>query len=122
MRRGIASLLALASVLVVAAILTTSAHAAQAVAGVASDPILQPPNRPDGKPIEILIGLHVVNLAAIDEVSEQFQLDAYMFAQWIDPRLAFTPQGPQDQTRSYRPGQVWTPELEMINAAVPRSR
>jgi neurotransmitter-gated ion-channel len=122
MRRGIASLLALASTLVVTAMLTASAYAAQTAAGIAIDPILQPPNQADGKPIEVVIGLHVVNLAAIDEVSEQFQLDAYMFAQWIDQRLAFTPQGPQDQVRSYRPGQVWTPQLEMINAAAPRSR
>ncbi|HYK64637.1 MAG TPA: hypothetical protein VEY94_06815 [Patescibacteria group bacterium] len=122
MRRGIGSLLALASVLVAAAILTTSANAAQTVAGIATDQILQPPNQADGKPIDVVIGLHVVNLAAIDEVSEQFQLNAYLFAQWIDQRLAFTPQGPQDQIRSYRPGQVWTPQLEMLNAAAPRAR
>src|SRR5215472_4433327 len=122
MRRGIASLLALAIVLVAAAILTTSANAAQTVAGIATDQILQPPNQADGKPIDVVIGLHVVNLAAIDEVSEQFQLNAYLFAQWIDQRLAFTPQGPQDQIRSYRPGQVWTPQLEMLNAAAPRAR
>jgi hypothetical protein len=78
MRRGIASLLALASTLVVTAMLTASAYAAQTAAGIAIDPILQPPNQADGKPIEVVIGLHVVNLAAIDEVSEQFQLDAYM--------------------------------------------
>jgi hypothetical protein len=122
MRRGLASLLALTSALVVAAILNPSARAAQTAAGIATDPILQPPNQADGKPLEVVIGLHVVNLAAIDEVSEQFQLDAYMFAQWIDPRLAFTPQGPQDRVRNYRPGQVWTPQLEMINAAAPRAR
>ena len=122
MRRGIASLLALASALVVSAILPPSAHAAQTAAGIATDPILQPPNQADGKPLDVVIGLHVVNLAAIDEVSEQFQLNSYMFAQWIDQRLAFTPQGPQDRMRSYRPGQVWTPQLEMINAAAPRSR
>jgi len=89
--------------------------------GIATDPILQPPFE-DGKPIDVVIGLHVVNLAAINEVSEQFQLDAYLFEQWIDTRLAYTPQGQQDQVRNYAMGQIWVPQLEMINAASPRTR
>jgi hypothetical protein len=89
--------------------------------GIATDPILQPPFE-DGKPIDVLIGLHVVNLAAIDEVSEQFQVDAYLFEQWIDKRLAYTSEGPQDQVRNYSAGQIWVPQLEMINAASPRTR
>jgi Neurotransmitter-gated ion-channel ligand binding domain/Neurotransmitter-gated ion-channel transmembrane region len=121
MRRGIVSRVALAIALVVAAMLSTrSALAAQTPSGIATDPILQPPYEEGGKPIEVTIGLHVVNLAAIDEVSEQFQLDAYMFARWIDRRLAYSPAGPQDQQRNYAKGQVWTPQLEMINAAAPR--
>ena len=123
MQRAIASRVAFAIVFVVVAVLsTTSAHAAQTPTGIAADPILQPPYEEGGKPIEVTIGLHVVNLAAIDEVSEQFQLDAYMFARWIDKRLAYSPVGPQDQERSYRNGQIWTPQLEMINAAEPRTR
>jgi hypothetical protein len=89
---------------------------------IASDPLLQPPYEEGGQPIEMTIGLHIVNLASIDEVNEQFQLNAYLFARWTDPRLAYTSEGPQDQLRNYALGQVWTPQLEMINAATPRSR
>ena len=123
MRRGIAFLFAFAMVCVMAAMLSSpSASAAQTLTGIAPNPVLQPPYREGGKPIEVVIGLHVVNLAAIDEVSEQFQLDAYMFARWVDKRLAYTAEGPQDQVRNYARGQVWTPQLEMINAAAPRTR
>jgi hypothetical protein len=119
MRRGI---VAFALAIVVGATLSpAAAPAAPTPAGIATDPILQPPFE-DGKPIDVVIGLHVINIAAIDEVSEQFRLDGYLFARWIDPRLAYTPGGPDDQVRNYAMGQIWVPQLEMINAAAPRSR
>jgi hypothetical protein len=96
-------------------------RAAPPPAGIAIDPILQPPYE-DGNPIEVTIGLHVINIAAIDEVSEQFELDAYMFERWVDRRLAYSPTGPQDRVRNYAPRQIWIPQLEMINAASPRAR
>ena len=89
--------------------------------GIATDPILQPPYE-DGQPINVVIGLHVVNIASINEVEEQFQMDAYLFEQWKDKRLAYTSEGPQDRLRNYATGQIWVPQLEMINAASPRSR
>src|SRR5208337_3332668 len=87
MRRGI---VAFALAIVVGATLSPAAgRAAPTPAGIATDPILQPPFE-NGKPIDVAIGLHVINIAAIDEVSEQFRLDGYLFARWIDPRLAYT--------------------------------
>jgi len=119
MRRGI---VAFALAIVVGATLSPAAgRAAPTPAGIATDPILQPPFE-NGKPIDVAIGLHVINIAAIDEVSEQFRLDGYLFARWIDPRLAYTRRGPDDQVRNYAMGQIWVPQLEMINAAAPRSR
>ena len=119
MRRGI---VAFALAIVVGATLSPAAgRAAPTPTGIATDPILQPPFE-DGKPIDVALGLHVINIAAIDEVSEQFRLDGYLFARWIDPRLAYTPGGPDDQVRNYAMGQIWVPQLEMINAAAPRSR
>ena len=110
------------AIAIVAAMLwPAESRAVQTPSGIATDSILQPPFD-DGKPLGITIGLHVVNLAAINEVSEQFQLDAYMFERWVDKRLAYTPEGPQDQERNYALGQIWIPQLEMINAATPRSR
>ena len=76
-------------------------RAMQTSTGIATNPILQPPPY-YGQPLEITVGLHIVNIASIDEVNEQFLLDAYLFAQWTDPRLAYTPQGPQDQCAQLR--------------------
>jgi Neurotransmitter-gated ion-channel ligand binding domain/Neurotransmitter-gated ion-channel transmembrane region len=123
MRRG-RVLFALAILFIVSAILLAAAAQAAGQStptGIATDPILQPPFE-DGKPIDMMVGLHIVNLAAIDEVNEQFQLDAYLFARWMDKRLAYTSEGPQDEVRNYATGQIWIPQLEMINAATPRSR
>jgi hypothetical protein len=114
-------LFALAIAFIAGAMRAAAARAASTPTGIATDPILQPPFE-DGKPIDVTIGLHVINLASIDEVSEQFQLDAYMFERWSDKRLAYTPQGLQDQARNYAKDQIWTPQLEMINASSPRSR
>ena len=119
MRRGI--VLVAIAIALVAATIPAPSRAAQTPTGIATDPILQPPFE-DGKPLDITIGLHVVNLAAINEVSEQFELNAYMFERWVDKRLAYTPEGPQDQKRNYALGQIWIPQLEMINAVSPRSR
>jgi hypothetical protein len=121
MRRGIV-LFAIAIFFTAGATLSpTTARAVPTPTGIATDPILQPPPY-DGQPLEVVIGLHIINIAAIDEVSEQFQLDAYMFERWKDPRLAYSPEGPQDQVRNYAFGQIWVPQLEMINAATPRQR
>jgi hypothetical protein len=107
--------------IVVASVMLWCVASQAAPAGVANDAILQAP--PDhGHPLDIAIALHIVNIASIDEVSEQFQMDAYLFSRWTDPRLAFTPTGPDDKERDYEPRQIWIPQLEMINAVTPRER
>src|SRR5260370_12812604 len=97
MRRGI---VALALATVAAMLWPAESRAAQAPTGIATDPILQPPPY-NGQPLDVDIGLHVVNLASINEVSEQFELDAYMFERWIDKRLTNTPKVPQSNCRNY---------------------
>jgi len=120
MRRGIVRF-ALAIVFTAGAMAPVPVRAAQTPTGIATDPILQP--APDnGQPLDVTIALHIVNIASIDEVNEQFQMDAYLFARWIDPRLAYTPSGPADRERNYAFGEIWIPQLEIINAATPRTR
>jgi neurotransmitter-gated ion-channel len=112
---------ALVAILIVASVMLWCAAGEAAQSGIANDAILLAP--PDhSQPLNIAIGLHIVNIASIDEVTEQFEMDAYLFARWIDPRLAFTPSGPGDRERDFSVGQIWIPQLEMINAASPRTR
>ena len=119
MRRG-SGLFAVAIFFLLSATFSTiTSGAAEIPTGIATDPILQPPPE-DGKPIEVTIGMHIVNISSIDEVSEQFEIDAYLFEGWVDKRLAYQSEGPQDQVRNYAIGQIWIPQLEMINAATRR--
>jgi len=55
---------------------------------------LQTPPLQDGNPVKVAVSLHIINIASIDEVKEQFEIDAYLMTRWIDPRLAFTPTRP----------------------------
>lgn len=64
--------------------------------------MLRPPLQ-NGKPVEVSIALHIINLADIDEVSERFNLMFYLFAQWHDSRLAFTPRGPAERFHAFMP-------------------
>jgi hypothetical protein len=110
-----------AATVIVASVMLWCVAGEAARSGSADDAILQAPPY-QGQPINIAVGLHIINIASIDEVTEQFEMDAYLFERWIDPRLAFTPSSPNDRERNYAVGQIWIPQLEMINAASPRSR
>ncbi|MDO8432494.1 MAG: hypothetical protein Q7S58_08815 [Candidatus Binatus sp.] len=86
----------------------------------AREPLLSPPIT-HGQ-MDVAVGLHILNIASIDEVDQNFTIDAYLFERWKDPRLAFTPGGPDDLVRRYNVGEFWIPRVEMINAASPRDR
>jgi hypothetical protein len=92
----------------------------RAAGSTAGDP--RTPPSPDGKPVKVAVSLHILNLASIDEVKQQFELDGYLMAHWIDPRLAFTSAGPTDLHRVYNRTEVWVPYIEMVNAVAPRER
>jgi hypothetical protein len=90
------------------------------------NPLLVPPFPPQGKKMEVGVGLHILNIASIDEVSEQFTVDGYLLCRWTDPRLAFNPAG-QEPLLSRVPlhvfhgGDIWTPKLEIVNGASGRT-
>jgi hypothetical protein len=82
--------------------------------------MMRPPTGGNGEPLDVGIGMHLVNMAAIDEVSEQFQIDGFLISRWKDPRLVYQPQDKSDVIRYYEPNAFWAPRLEMVNAAAPR--
>jgi hypothetical protein len=91
------------------------------VAAPERNPLLVPPGS-DSNPLDVAVGLHIINIAAIDEVSENFTIDAYLLARWKDARLAYTPREPGDDRRQFIAGQIWLPKIEMVNAATPRDK
>jgi len=47
---------------------------------------IRPPITPDGKPVEIKVGIQFLSIYAIDSRSESFDADLYFWANWKDPR------------------------------------
>ncbi len=82
--------------------------------------ILGPPIQA-GQKLDDAIAIHVVNISSIDEVAEQFVLDAYLVERWKDPRLAFSPTGDGDNLRYFSLTDMWVPKIEIVNAASPRN-
>jgi len=83
------------------------------------DPGAEPPIV-GGKPVVVSVSLHVINLSKIDDSAQHFDIDGYLFARWNDRRLGYASKGPDDLIRTYRPGEIWTPRLEFVNATSPR--
>lgn len=75
----------------------------------------------NGQPITIKVGLFILNLVSLDEVTETFTCTGYLTETWKDQRLAFTPDPSQPGTRYYTKSQVWFPLLQFDNSAAPRT-
>jgi len=107
--------------LLLAALLFGASPCCRAAGSPAGELQTTPPLQ-GGKPVAVGIGIHVINLASIDEVKQQFEIDGYLLLHWTDPRLAFTPTGPADLRREFDRTAVWIPHVEMVNGVSPRER
>jgi Neurotransmitter-gated ion-channel ligand binding domain/Neurotransmitter-gated ion-channel transmembrane region len=87
---------------------------------IQDDGILSPPPS-DGKPVVVSVAMHVVNLTDIDEVAERFNLMFYLFAEWTDTRLAFTPRDASEKFRMLEPSRTWHPRVIFANEVSPRT-
>jgi len=81
--------------------------------------LLSPPTSSGGS-VKVAVGLRILNLSSIEEVTERFELAGNLLAEWRDPRLRYTPTGPGDDFRVVQPGSVWQPQLVIINVVAPR--
>ncbi len=63
----------------------------------------------------------ITNLPSIEDAKEHFEVNAYLFARWHDPRLAHPPR-PDGLPTIYAPDQIWHPRPEIVNAVRPRQR
>ncbi len=70
---------------------------------------------PIGKsPIKVSVGLHISNLADINQTAEAFDAAGYLMYSWRDPRLAYKPQ-PNETSRASSLDKIWHPAMEMVN-------
>jgi hypothetical protein len=65
-------------------------------------------------PIKVSVGLHISNLADINQTSETFDVAGYLMYGWRDPRLAYKPQ-PNETSRASSLDKIWHPAMEMVN-------
>ncbi len=69
-----------------------------------------------GRRIRVSIGLYLVDFARINLRDESFDLAGYLDTTWTDPGLALKPDEARGRVRRFRPGQIWAPALEFVNA------
>ena len=77
---------------------------------------------PPASPTVVTVGVFLANLLDLDEVTETFQVELIMVAEWDDPRLAFDPAVEGTETKIFQ-GQLqfnegfagWWPQLVIIN-------
>ena len=69
-----------------------------------------------GKRIRVSIGLYLVDFARINLREESFDMAGYLDTSWTDPDLALKPGEAKGRVRRFRPGQIWAPALEFVNA------
>ena len=69
-----------------------------------------------GKRIRVSIGLYLVDFARINLREESFDMAGYLDTSWTDPDLVLKPDEARRRDRRFRPGQIWAPALEFVNA------
>jgi hypothetical protein len=78
-----------------------------------SDQVSERP--PSAEPTQVHAGLYYIDISEINGATETYTATAYLALQWTDPRLRFVSQD-ENKVVLYRPEEIWTPSVEIINA------
>lgn len=68
-----------------------------------------------GKTVEVRVGVTFLDIEKLDAATSTYTVMGYFFYEWKDRRLAFKQLEP-DHFHIYRPDEIWTPNLEIVNA------
>lgn len=88
---------------------------------------IPPPNQ---FPVEVYVDLYGLNIFAINEQEETFEIEAFIYADWFDDRLAFDPAVVGAERKVFQgetavemlKTEVWWPDLEVVDVRGPRER
>ncbi len=69
------------------------------------------------RPIKVDIGFYLIDFARINGREETFDLQGYLNASWVDPKLALAPGEHPKEERRFPTDALWTPNSEFTNAA-----
>jgi len=88
---------------------------------VQDDPCFIPPmltrNPPgsNGQPVQVKIGILLIDVVEIDDVTESFTADLKVRVRWKDPRLSAAAVGHSLENCRLLIDDVWTPDIQPIN-------
>jgi len=68
-----------------------------------------------GTPTRVEVGVYFLDINKIDDVSQTFSADFFLFISWHDQRLAAKNPEEQRITREFQPDEIWRPQLEIVN-------
>lgn len=84
----------------------------------------EPPPPPPASPTTVKVGLFIRQITSVDQISEDFSIEAFMDWEWLDPRLAFDAEAygygeklfvnEELEALLFR-NEIWWPELEITN-------
>ena len=69
----------------------------------------------DGKPLVVEVGVFIIDIDEIDDVSQRFSVDLFLEARWNDPRLALPELERKGLKRFMSLDEVWTPRAMILN-------
>ncbi len=70
-----------------------------------------------GRRIAVAVGITIIDFPQISPQDEAFEMAGYLDLSWTDPTLASGEGRSQKPRRRFRKGDIWSPELEFVNAA-----
>ncbi len=77
------------------------------------------PPKVDGEPVEVSIGIFIIDIIELNELKGSFKLDFTVDVYWLDPRLSAAARGgPLSQCHLSR-DQIWFPAIQAINIRNP---
>ena len=87
------------------------------VVGQAFDPSDLITERPDppGTATAVDVAIYLLDVDAIDDVTQKFSVDMFLRITWQDPRLVLTADQPAGKLRQFSLEQIWTPRDAIVN-------
>ena len=88
---------------------------------VSNDPCFIPPMltrsppETNGQPVQVKIGILLIDVVEIDDVTESFTADFKVRIRWKDPRLSTTVLGHSLEHCRFPIDEVWNPDIQPIN-------
>ncbi len=83
--------------------------------GAAAEPASIDRPDPRGTATEVRLGIFVMDVAEIDDASQTFEVDFFVFRRWKDSRLAFAAPEGSEAVQVLPLAEVWHPEVIVLN-------